>query len=87
MPAKPRRSVTPGFVKTSFEVSEAAKYALEDLKTALRREGYAGLAEAAIVEALFMTAKRDGVDRGVLDRVIRSRAAALQRVEKARRKT
>jgi len=85
MPAKPRRSVTPGFVKTSYEISEGAKYAIEDLRTSLRREGYAGLAEAAIVEALFVAAKRDGVDRDVLGRVIRSRAAALQRVEKARR--
>jgi hypothetical protein len=88
MPAKPRRSVTPGFVKTSHEVSIAAKTALEDIRTTTRREtGDTGLAEAAIVEALIMTAKRDGVDRGVLDRVIRSRTAALQRVEKARRTT
>jgi hypothetical protein len=85
MPAKPRRSVTPGFVKTSYEITEAAKYAIEDLRTALRRDGYTGLAEAALVEALFLTAKRDGVDRTVLDRVIRSRRAALDRIEKARR--
>lgn len=81
---KPRRSVTPGFVKTSYEITEGAKYAIEDIRTALRRDGHSGLPEAAIVETLFMTAKRDGVDRDVLDRVVRSRAAALQRVEKAR---
>jgi hypothetical protein len=85
MPAKPRRSVTPGFEKTSYEVTEGAKRAIEDIRTALRRDGYTGLAEAAIVEALFLTAKRDGVDRDILDRVIRSRRAALDRVEKARR--
>jgi hypothetical protein len=86
MPAKPRRSVTPGFIKTSYEITEAAKYAIEDLRTALRRDGYTGLAEAALVEALFLTAKRDGVDRAVLDRVVRSRRGALDRVAKERRR-
>lgn len=68
-----------GFIKTSFEVSEAAKYALEDLKTALRRDGYSGLSEAAIVEALILAAKKAGINEAVLTRVLKSRKMARER--------
>ncbi len=85
MPTKGGRIVPEGFVKTSFEVSEAAKYALEDLKTSLRRDGYHGLAEAAIVEALIMAAKKQGVDEAVLAKVLKGRKAAQERAEKPRR--
>jgi hypothetical protein len=61
---------------------EPVKAALVDLTIALDRDGYPGLAETAVVEALILSAKRTGVDRTVLDRIIRSRQAAA---EKARR--
>jgi hypothetical protein len=79
-----QRSTPPGFRKTSYELTEAAKAALEDLTRVLDRDGYQGLTETATLEALIAIGKRDGVDRDVLDRTIRIRAAALQRAQKPR---
>jgi phytoene/squalene synthetase len=81
------RSTPAGFRKTSYELTLAAKFALEDLTRTLDRDGYEGLGETTVVEALIVTAKRDGVDRTVLDRVIKSRRAALDRADKAHRTT
>jgi hypothetical protein len=72
-----KRVVPAGFVKTSFEISVAAKYALEDLRTALRRdEAISGVSEAAIIETLILSAAREGVDTDVLAKVITARRKA-----------
>jgi hypothetical protein len=80
----PRRSTPAGFRKTSYEFTEAVKYALEDLVSSLDRNGYNGLSETVLLEALVIAAKRKGVDRAVLDRVIRARRTAQDRAERAR---
>jgi hypothetical protein len=85
MPGSGTRTVPEGYVKTSFEISESAKNALEDLKRALKRGGEPGVSEAAIVEALILAAKRTGVDDTVLARVLRGRKAAQRRADMARR--
>lgn len=85
MPKKGGRVVPNGFVKTSFEITEAAKYALEDLKKALRRDdGYAGISEAAVVEALILTAKKAGIDTDQLDAVLKRRRKLQDEAERAR---
>jgi hypothetical protein len=74
MPKKGARVVPEGFVKTSFEITKGAKFALEDLKTALRRkDGYAGISEAAVVETLILAAKKVAVDTKLLDAVLKRR--------------
>jgi hypothetical protein len=80
--ATKKRATPRGFRKTSYEFTEAAKNALVDLTIALDRDGYPGVSETAVVEALILDAKRTGVDRNVLDRVMRARQAAA---DKARR--
>lgn len=84
MAPKKSRGTQPGFRKTSYEFTEAAKYALEDLTRSLDRDGYDGMSETAVVEALILAAKRTGVDRDVLDRVLRQRRSAYNRAEKVR---
>jgi hypothetical protein len=79
MPGNKKRGTPPGFRKTSYELTETAKYALEDLVRSLDRDGYTGLSETALLETLIATAKRDGVDRGALDRALRQRRAVLDR--------
>jgi hypothetical protein len=79
------RSTPPGFRKTSYELTERAWRALKDVTSKCDRDGFAAVPESAVLEALILSAKRDGVDPDVLDRVIRSRRAALDRVDKARR--
>lgn len=82
MPTKKPRGTPPGFRKTSYEFTDAGKAAIEDLATGLDRSGYRGVSETAVLEALILTAKRDGVDRKVLDRALKARQTAA---EKARR--
>lgn len=84
MAPKKSRGTPPGFRKTSYEFTEAAKRTLRDLTASLEDDGYQGLAETAVVEALILAAKRTGVDRDVLDRVLRQRRSAYDRAEKAR---
>lgn len=78
-PKKKSRGTPEGFRKTSYEFTEAAKAALEDLATALDRSGYPGISETAVLETLVLTAKRTGVDRSVLDRVLRARQTAAEK--------
>jgi hypothetical protein len=83
MPTKSRRVVPAGFVKTSFEITEAAKIALEDLKTALRRSGgYAAISEAAVIETVILTAKKAGVDANQLDAVLKRRKKLQEQSER-----
>jgi hypothetical protein len=77
------RLTPPGFRKTSYELTIAAKFALEDLTRALDRDGYDGIGETTVIEALIQSAKRTGVDRDVLDRVIKARKAALDRANRS----
>ncbi|HEX4014550.1 MAG TPA: hypothetical protein VHX17_11795 [Candidatus Cybelea sp.] len=79
------RAIPEGYVKTSFEITESAKKALEDLKRALKRGGQVGVSEAAIVEALILAAKRTGVDDAVLARVLKGRKTVQRRADPARR--
>jgi hypothetical protein len=77
--AKKQRATPEGFRKTSYEFTETAKAALVDLTIVLDRDGYPGVAETAVLEALILSAKRTGVDRSVLDRVLRARRAAAEK--------
>jgi hypothetical protein len=77
------RSTPDGFRKTSYELTEAAKNALADLTRTLDRDGYPAIAETTVIETLIVTAKRDGVDRDVLDRVMKARKAALDRANRS----
>jgi hypothetical protein len=79
MARKKQRATPEGFRKTSYEFTEAAKDTLVDLTIALDRDGYPGMSETAVLEALILTAKRTGVDRSVLDRVLRARKAAAEK--------
>jgi hypothetical protein len=79
MAGRQKRATPLGFRKTSYEFTEAAKALLVDLTIALDRDGYPGVSETAVLEALVTTAKRTGVDRAILDRVLRQRRAAQER--------
>ena len=76
----PKNVRTPpkGYVKTSFEIAATTKYALEDIRTALRRDegSPSGVSEAAIVETLILTAADEGVDMDVLAKVLKARTKA-----------
>ncbi|HEY2476799.1 MAG TPA: hypothetical protein VGI19_18605 [Candidatus Cybelea sp.] len=84
MPRK-YRATPDGFRKTSYEMQESAKRTLADLVRALDRDGFPAVAETAVLEALILTAKREGVDRDVLAKVLRARAAAFDRATNPRR--
>jgi hypothetical protein len=83
MPSNAGRAVPEGYVKTSFEIAATAKDDLAEMKVKLGRkfrgQGNRGLSEAAIVEALILTAKKRGVDEDVLARVLKRRKAAQER--------
>jgi len=83
--AKERRTAPEGYVKTSFEIAQRTKYALEDLRTTLRRhQGFDGVSEAAIIEALILSSEREGVDTDLLTKVLSARKKA-QDTSKRRR--
>ena len=73
-------------MKATFEISESAKYVLEDMKRNLNRTGETGgVSEAALVEAMILSARKLGVDEDVLARVLRSRKTAQERPNRSRR--
>jgi hypothetical protein len=76
------RTTPQGFRKTSYELLESSKNALADLTRTLDRDGYPAIGETTVLEALIVAAKRTGIDRDVLDRVIKSRKAALDRANR-----
>jgi len=73
--AQQARKVPGGYTKTSFEISREAKFKLEGLKSQLRRDGFSGASEAAIIETLILTARKT-VDEDVLAKVIKTRLKA-----------
>ncbi len=81
---KQQRVAPKGYVKTSFEIAQTTKWILEDLRTSLRRyEGLSGVSEAAVIETLILSARKEGVDTDVLAKVIRARKAAQDAREQA----
>lgn len=75
-----RRTVPEGYIKTSYEIAEATKFALEDLRMKIRREtGSLGISEAAIIEALILATKKGQVDLKLLEKVIKARSASRAR--------
>jgi hypothetical protein len=86
MATKGGRVLPRGYVKATFEISESAKYVLEDMKRNLNRTGETGgVSEAALVEAMILSARKLGVDEDVLARVLRSRKTAQERPNRSRR--
>jgi hypothetical protein len=73
------RGTPPGFRKTSYELTDAAWRALKAVTSKCDLDGFAAVPESAVLEALILTAKREGVDHTVLAGVIRRRRAAQER--------
>ena len=77
--AKRPRATPAGFRKTSYEMQDSVKRSLGEITSDLDFGGYPGVSETVVVEALILTAKRDGVDRKVLDRILRARQTAAEK--------
>jgi len=75
------RSTPQGFRKTSYELTERAWRLLKDVASKCDGDGFPAVPESAVLEALILTAKREGVDHATLARVIRYRRAALERAD------